>query len=270
MAFDNKPRKFSNDRQRVSYAASFLSEIALTWWQPILVANPEPPIRSNWQEFVLELNRYFGEPDLAQASERALRSLKMQDHHRVNKYMIEFSEHATYTGWNDRALYSEFKRGLAERLKDQLLNLPQATDLVELKRQALLCDDRYWERQHEKTTPTTSRARQPNSNPSSSEKPSSGSRPDTRNAPSNPPRKDLSNILGSDGKLTEAEKERRKAKGLCMYCGESPDRHARECIAKDKSSTTAAGRAIFTISGEPPTEGSIEEIIDDPPSPSEN
>ena len=40
-----------------------------------------------------------------------------------NKYMIEFSEHATYTGWNNVALYGEFYRGLAERIKDQLLNL---------------------------------------------------------------------------------------------------------------------------------------------------
>ena len=87
------------------------------------MANPEPPIRSNWAEFVSELDKLFGEPDLAQASECALRSLKMQENHHINKYLIEFSEHTTYTGWNDIALYSEFYRGLAERIRDQLLNL---------------------------------------------------------------------------------------------------------------------------------------------------
>ena len=55
--------------------------------------------------------------------EHALQSLKMQENHHINKYLIEFSEHTAYTGWNDVALYSEFYRGLAERIKDQLLNL---------------------------------------------------------------------------------------------------------------------------------------------------
>ena len=101
MVFDNKPYKFRSDHQCVSYTASFLSEITLLWWQPNLMANPEPPIRSDWAEFVSELDKLFREPDLAQASERALRSLKMQENHHINKYLIEFSEHAVYTGWND-------------------------------------------------------------------------------------------------------------------------------------------------------------------------
>jgi len=37
--------------------------------------------------------------------------------------MIEFSEHAAYTGWNDITLYGEFYQGLAKRLKDQLLTM---------------------------------------------------------------------------------------------------------------------------------------------------
>ncbi len=88
MVFDNKPQKFRNDRQRVSYAASFLSEIALLWWQPNLMAYPEPPIRSDWAEFIAELDKLFGEPDLTQSSERALRALTMQENHHINKYMI--------------------------------------------------------------------------------------------------------------------------------------------------------------------------------------
>src|SRR5882724_11436564 len=108
MAFDSRPHKFATDRQRVSYAASYLSNIAMLWWQPILVVFPEPSIHNDWGEFVDQLNTYFGQPDLAQASEHALHALKMYDHQHVNKYMIEFSEHATHTGWNDAALYGEF------------------------------------------------------------------------------------------------------------------------------------------------------------------
>jgi len=95
MAFDSWPRKFATDHQRVSYAASYLSNIAMLWWQPILVTFPEPSIHNDWGEFVDQLNTYFGQPDLAQASECALRTLKMQDTSMSTKYMIEFSEHAT-------------------------------------------------------------------------------------------------------------------------------------------------------------------------------
>jgi len=74
----------------------------MLWWQMILVAFPEPSIHNDWGEFVDQLNTYFGQPDLAQASERALHALKMQDYQHVNKYMIEFSKHATHTGWNEQ------------------------------------------------------------------------------------------------------------------------------------------------------------------------
>jgi len=43
-------------------------------------------------EFVDQLNTYFGQLDLAQASECTLCALKMYDHQHVNKYMIEFSK----------------------------------------------------------------------------------------------------------------------------------------------------------------------------------
>ena len=85
MAFDSQPHKFVTDHQRVSYTASCLSDIVMLWWQPILVAFPEPSIRNDWGEFVDQLNTYFGQPNLAQASERALRALKMYDHQHVNK-----------------------------------------------------------------------------------------------------------------------------------------------------------------------------------------
>jgi len=95
----------------------------MLWWQLILVTFPEPSICNDWGEFVDQLNTYFGQPNLAQASKCALCALKMQDYQHVNKYMIEFSEHATHTGWKNVALYVEFYQGLAEHITDQLLLL---------------------------------------------------------------------------------------------------------------------------------------------------
>src|SRR5882724_9590279 len=133
MAFDSRPCKFATDCQQVSYAASYLSDIAILWWQPILVAFPEPSICNDWGEFFDQLNTYFGKPNLAQASEHALRTLMMYNHQHVNKYMIEFSEHVTHTGWNDVALYGEFYRGLAGHIKDQFLSLDHPQMFQQLK-----------------------------------------------------------------------------------------------------------------------------------------
>ena len=114
MAFDSRLHKFVTEYQQVSYATLYLSNIAMLWWQPTLVAYPKPSIQGDWGEFVDQLNVYFGQPDLAQASEFAPSALKIHNYQHVNKYMIEFSEHAMHTRWNDVALYGEFYQGLAE------------------------------------------------------------------------------------------------------------------------------------------------------------
>jgi len=154
MAFDSQPHKFMTECQQVSYAASYLSDIAMLWWQLILVSFPELSICNDWGEFVDQLNTYFGQPNLAQASKCALHALKMQDYQHVNKYMIEFSEHATYTGWNYVALYGEFYQGLAEHIKDQFLSLDQPQMFQQLKVTALKGNTHYWECQGKKVTPS--------------------------------------------------------------------------------------------------------------------
>jgi len=53
----------------------------------------------------------------------------MYDHQHVNKYMMGSWNMRTHTGWNDAALYGEFYRGLAERIKDQLLSLDRPQNI---------------------------------------------------------------------------------------------------------------------------------------------
>jgi len=236
----------------------------MLWWQPNLILEPEPSIRNNWSEFVEQLNVFFGQPDLAQASERALRALKMQDYQHVNKYMIEFSEHATHTGWNDAALYGEFYRGLAERIKDQLVSLERPATFQQLKTDALRCDSRYWERQGEKGPPT-SRNRQSAFATTPAKTPgTTGATTDT----SKPAKGNTGSQFGTDGKLTEVERERRRVKGLCYYCALSIDVAAPDCRNPRHPKPPAAGRATFAITGEPVA--TIEEVVEEPPMDSGN
>ena len=80
-----KPESSSSTHFTISLIAPSTSVSQADTSLIILVAFPEPSIHNNWGEFVDQLNTYFGQPDLAQASECALCALKIQDYQHVNK-----------------------------------------------------------------------------------------------------------------------------------------------------------------------------------------
>ena len=141
----------------------------------------------------------------------------MLDH--VNCHMTTFAELSSYIEWNDSALYEAFYNSLAEQIKDHMLSIKRPVTLDELKRQALRIDNRYWECQGEKQTTTSIQA--PTSSESSTT-PCSNIHSNSSTALKPSEHKDLSGILDTMGCLTEAEKKRRKSKGLCPYCGKLP------------------------------------------------
>ena len=74
-------------------------------------------------------------------------------------------------------------------------------------------------------------------------------------------RKDLTKILGDDGKLLPAEIERRNRLGLCSYCG---DKHARDdCPKTGKPNVSARAGEAEEVSG-------FEEVPSDSATESEN
>src|SRR5882724_6994446 len=231
----------------------------MLWWQPILVAFPEPSIHNDWGEVVDQLNTYFGQPDLAQASKCTLRTLKMQDYQHVNKYMIEFSEHATHTGWNDAALYGEFYQGLAERIKDQLLSLDRPQMFQQLKADTLKCDTHHWECQGEKSAPYGWNRQ--------SAFATTSSKTETTSTTSTDPPKVVHNNF-ADAKLMDAERERRRLKGLCYYCPLPMDAPAPDCQNPRHPKAQTVGRATFAITDG--AEVTITEVVAGPPTVPEN
>src|SRR5882724_1088656 len=139
--------------------------------------------------------------------------LKMHDYQNVNKYMIEFSKHATHMGWNHSALYGEFYLGLSEHIKDQLLLLDHPQTFQQLKADALKCDTCYWECQGKKATPSG----QNRQSASASAPAKSDSNPTASSDASSASHTNLG--LRADGKLTQEEWEHCHLKGLYYYCG---------------------------------------------------
>src|SRR5882724_3323705 len=186
----------------------------------------------------------------------------MQDYQHVNKYMIEFSEHATHTGWNDMALYGELYWGLTECIKDQLLLLDQPQMFQQLKVAALKCDTHYLEHQGEKTTPSgCNRQSTSSSTPAKSGSSGTASSDAAMTSHINPG-------IGADGKLMQEEWEHCCLKGLCYYCGIAIDSPAPNCCNSQHPKPATAGCATFTVTGEP--EVTIEEVVEGPPTELEN
>jgi len=191
-----------------------------------------------------------------------LGNLTMRDNHHITRYNIDFNKYAVLTGFDKWALSTMYYKGLAPRIKDGLVYSGRPRTLRALRTQAQHLDLRYWERcdedrAYDKSTlvPHTRPSASTSTSLSTPRPSTSQPKTPTRGAtPATPRKPDLTKILGSDGKLLPAEKERCKNNSLCMICGS--DKH----FADDCPSRKPQARA--TIMDEQPVS---DEEPEDPP-----
>ena len=127
-------------------------------------------------------------------------------------------------------------------------------------------DGRYWEREEEtwregntqpsEKKPDKSSNQQSSSNNSKKDSKNNAKKNQSSNqggSSSNSEKKnpDLSNKLGKDGKLTQAERTRRFNNNLCLFCG-GMGHTAKECPKSSSSVTKAKARAAQTKSDSAP------------------
>jgi hypothetical protein len=272
--FRDRPSAFSNDKAKVTYVLSFLQGSAFRFFVPDLANNRVicPKWETDYDAFVLTLRTNFGPYDAEADAEDKIENLRMKENHRVTQYVVEFNELRSQITWNSSALRSRFYKGLPERLKDEVSKTGKPLTLDGMINLAQQLDARYWERRQEvnreqgshkpNKTPNNSDKSSPKPNPSSSSstsqpKPNSG--PLTNNSgqkPKVPEKKpsDLAEKLGKDGKLTPAERARRLAHNLCLFCG-GLGHTARDC---PKSSSNAAKTKARAARAEANIESSTE------------
>jgi Ty3 transposon capsid-like protein len=267
LVFRSRPNDFDDDQVKITYAVSWLKGTAQRWYEPNLSLDDDdlPEYALDWDAFEDALKTTFGEPDPVASATYKLDNLTMKDHHHITKYNVEFNEHATTTGFYERALYAKYYKGLASRIKDGLVYSGRPDTLAELRTQAQALDLRYWERKDEdrfksntpsgqtssKTSSGTYQATSSSYNSSSRQSSQSrtSSRASTPSASTFKAKKpDLSKVLGPDGKLLPEEKERRKKNNLCMICA-SKDHFSDKCPSrKNQAQARAATLEIVQTS----------------------
>lgn len=180
--FSSSPQDFANDETKIMYAASYLQGTAFRWFEPNLAIDEAdlPLCAYVWNAFEEELEATFGEPNpiAIVAATRKLDKLTMKDTHHVAKYNVKFNEYSALTGFNNRALYAQYYKGLAPRIKDALVFTGRPTNLDGLRNKAQELDTRYWERYWERKDEDRANASSSGNSglKPSSEKPSGGTK----------------------------------------------------------------------------------------------
>jgi Retrotransposon gag protein len=125
--FHDHPSTFQTGSAKIQYAISYLSGSALQYFEPAILGKvtPEPVWLRDWDAFKDELQMNFSPYDNAAQAEIELEKIVMKEHHKVARYFIAFSRASTRTQWNDAALQHFAYKGLAKRIKDDLMHFPR-------------------------------------------------------------------------------------------------------------------------------------------------
>lgn len=248
-----KPRTYASHRAKVGLIISLLTGPALSWATPILEregkqGDPDEPadidLMENYPKFVDEFTRMFDDPNRARSAEMQLLRLR-QGKRSATVYTSEFQRVSQDTDWNNAALQSQFRLGLAEEVKDELARVDPPKSLRELTQLAIRIDNRLHERRLEKL-----QVRNPNQVMRERFLEQANVLLPRRNTPvtmntagQGPEPMQLDNTR----RLTPEEKARRQKEGLCLYCGLSGHLVAR-CPTKP------APRIQATVRTEEPAE----------------
>ena len=255
LVFDLQPRRFPSDQIKISYVIAKFRGTPLNAIRPYLAytENEKPEWLISYDKFVQYLRRNYGDPDEKGTAERKLQSLVQKGS--ASSYFAEFQQYSAVLAWEDAPLVSMAIRGLKEELKDQLVLIgDRPKTLSSLIDIVVRLDNRLWERKQEKrgdnrissdnlrsstarsaiqsTTTTTYQNRVSDRAPFTTR--GQSSQPSSVRSTS-PPTSALNS--GMPRRLTDEEKQRRRDKGLCLFCGQA-GHIATNCPSAGRSSSS--------------------------------
>lgn len=239
LTFHMCPNTYVTDEQKVLFIVSLLRGPALTWARDI-PEQPDHPLRKDYPAFKKALSNLYLDRNLKASCEDKLSRLRQTKS--AAAYAVEFQSTVAPLGLNDDAECLFFYLGLKPEIKDDLATVGRATTLNALIDQAVGIDQRKHQRRLEEkksNSSSTSTPRDSNRSKSQSDSASANLVSKSTSSGSSQPR----------GPLSEAEKARRKQKGLCIYCAD-PQHAWANCprrLAHAAKANTLASPIVPTI-----------------------
>jgi hypothetical protein len=195
-----QPSAFPTEESKVAFVITLLAGRAGSWgttvWEQRL------PCCASFQAFSSELRKVFDRAASGRDAARLLAELR-QGERTVTDYSIEFRTLAAECGWNAEAQWDMFLHGLSEYIKDEIYALELPTGVDKLIDLAVQVDTRLRRRDR--------RSQRGHVNYSSDH---TLSPVETTAFPPEPEPMQLGR-----SRLSSREKQRRKERGLCFYCG---------------------------------------------------
>lgn len=231
------PNLFPGDRDKVTFAASYLRGQAFAWFEPHLLREDDP-LLEDFSAFTEELTRNLGDPDRERTLTTRLQSLTQIGS--TSAYSSAFFKLAAFLHWNDDALRAQFYTGLKPDVKDALaLSNVDPISVQELSALAIRLDNRLHERRQESKTRSTNPRLLPHNASRNFSRPNNGA-----NTSSGPRPMDIDATKTERFKpLTSDERQRRMKDNLCLYCGKAGHR-VNACPEKPRKSS---GRIQATL-----------------------
>ncbi|KAF8751797.1 Retrotransposon gag protein [Rhizoctonia solani] len=181
----SEPTDVPNDQEVLSFLLMNMKDVAGAWAHPHLdQLGSHRALIQTVDKFKTEFLAAFGNPDATQAAERQITHLTQTG--TCAEYITKFRTIAMDLDWNDAALRGQFARGL------------------------------HW--RSAASSPLKSGAQLPSW--SCRTRPWSSITPSAKERASHPPKGNKPGRLSSDPNfVSEEERNRRRAKGLCIKCG---------------------------------------------------
>ncbi|QRW24088.1 Retrotransposable element Tf2 protein [Rhizoctonia solani] len=207
-------RMFPTDQEVLSFLLMNMKDMAGAWAHPHLdQLGSHRAIIQTVEDFKREFLAAFGNPDATRAAEQQITNLTQTG--TCAEYITKFRTIAMDLDWNDAALCGQFARGLHWEVSRLLATRERRpTTLLELQNAALVIDNALREER-------ASHPPKGNKSGTSNTTPNRGA--STGQQATRPGR------LSSDPNfVSEEERNRRRAEGLCIKCGKAGHKFA-EC-----------------------------------------
>jgi uncharacterized protein DUF4939 len=200
LVFRLQPETYKHDHTKVLTVVTLLTKLAMEWANPLVES--DDPILHNFDGFLKKFITRFEDPTLQKTAKARIRALRQGKAESAAVFATKFQAIAADTGYGDEALRDFFRDGLPIETQKMLLSLPEETSIDELIANTIRCDSRL-KQFNLRTTPTQA---------------PQTSLPDNIIAAIRPSTTTPAGV-GPRASLTDEEKERRFAAGLCLYCG---------------------------------------------------
>ncbi|KAF5343695.1 hypothetical protein D9756_011639 [Leucocoprinus leucothites] len=151
--FCANPTQLQEDSQKVNFAMTYLTGVALDWFEIALTQEEQGVFHDwimYWDAFTHKLHMHFGVANLKSDAAELLDNLQMKLGNKIATYNIDFMKYAAQLSWGDEVLCHHYYKGLPNHIQDLISTHKQGKPdtFQEMLCMAMLIDSCYWEHDH--------------------------------------------------------------------------------------------------------------------------